>query len=222
MPGAVPLSFAPRKSRRPLGSRENAEPRIRRGGGGRGRSRRGRAGRCRGRWQHCRERSCRAERDSDSGRRMGRCGSPRRGQSLPRLPAPPNRRGAAGSVHGFGHCIKSDLSCCCQCTRLNRTEGGREHRSSILCQRPPASHPRGPLHPSPLRAMAVPGAPPSSARWERGGGGWRGKCCEIRGGKGKGNSSPGLQCLGHLLLLLYCCYPASHNNSQTRAFTVIL
>lgn len=79
----------------------------------------------------------------------------------------------------------SDLSSHCQCTRWNRKEGGREHRSSILCQRPPASHPWGPLQPSPLRAMAMPGALPSSVCWERRGGGWEAKCTEIMGGKGR-------------------------------------
>lgn len=222
----MPLhTFAPRNSRRHLGSREKAEPRIRRGGGGRGPSRRGRA------WGQMAAVPATAPTGSSApGERQGRReedGAVRAAAAWAGgAPVPcagePERSGWVWAWTWRFHPLPgsnadtSDLSSCCQCTRWNRKEGGREGGSTdILCQRPPASHHRGSLQPSPLRAMAMPGAPPSSVCWGRRGGGWRGQVYKNHGRKGKGKSLPGLQCLGHLLLLLYCCYPASQNNSQT-------
>lgn len=140
-------TFAPRNSRRHLGCGENAEPRIRRGGGGRVPSRRGPARRCRGRWQQCRPPRQRGAalpgRDRDNGRRMGQCGRPRRGQRLLRFPVPGNWRRAAGSWRFHprpgSNSDTSDLSSCCQCTRWNRKEGGGELRAAsfVSVPRPP-------------------------------------------------------------------------------------
>lgn len=158
-------------------------------------------------------------RDRDGGRRMERCGRPRRGQGLLRCPAPANRRGAAGSVHGLGDFSPSQAVMQIHPTfrAAANVRGGTGRREGAQRQHPLSASPGLPS-PGLAAALPAPGyghALPSSVCWGRRGGGWRGQVYKNHGRKGKGKSLPGLQCLGHLLLLLYCCYPASQNNSQT-------
>lgn len=164
----VPVhTFALRNSRRHLGSREKAEPRIRRGGGGRGPSRRGRARRC---WGQMAAVPATAPTGSSApGERQGRReedGAVRAAAAWAGgAPVPcagePERSGWVWAWTWRFHPLPgstadtSDLSSCCQCTRWNRKEGGREHRHPLSAS---------PGLPSPGLAAALP-APGYGHAW---------------------------------------------------------
>lgn len=209
----VPVhTFAPRNSRRHLGSREKAEPRIRRGGGGRGPSRRGRARRC---WGQMAAVPATAPTGSSApGERQGRReedGAVRAAAAWAGgAPVPcagePERSGWVWAWTWRFHPLPgsnadtSDLSSCCQCTRWNRKEGGREgaQTSFVSVPRPPitrarCSPPRSGLWPCLVlfRALCVGGG-------EEGAG--EAKCTKITGGKGRVNLYQ-----AYSVSATYCC-----------------